>query len=145
MHRQICQFNESPILVKLDPLMRQSETVPVKCYESVIDIVEGNATMLLVELTYSLVTEVNLHLIYSRLVRNMECHITHLNKNHEFADEFVKLGVRTENQFNRPSQAYIHINLIILLSLCLHRPNTSYLWQVECCDMFLVHSCATKS
>ena len=59
VHRQICQFNESPILVKLDPLMRQSETVPVKCYESVIDIVEGNATMLLVELTYSLVTEVN--------------------------------------------------------------------------------------
>ena len=65
VHRQICQFNESPILVKLDPLMRQSETVPVKCYESVIDIVEGNATMLLVELTYSLVTEVSAHLIYT--------------------------------------------------------------------------------
>ena len=60
----------------------------------------------------------------------MECHITHLSKNHEFANEFVKLGVRTENQFNGPSQAYIHIILIILLSVCLHRPNTSYLWQV---------------
>lgn len=58
IHRQICQINESPIIVKLDPFQRQSETVPVKCYESVIDIVEGNATMLLVELTYSLVTEV---------------------------------------------------------------------------------------
>ena len=45
--------------------MRQSETVPVKCYESVIDIVEGNATMLLVELTYSLVTEVSAHLVYT--------------------------------------------------------------------------------
>ena len=56
--------------------MRQSETVPVKCYESVIDIVEGNATMLLVELTYSLVTEVNLHLIYSRLVSHAILHIS---------------------------------------------------------------------
>ena len=45
--------------------MRQTETVPVKCYESVIDIVEGNATMLLVELTYSLVTEVSVYLIYT--------------------------------------------------------------------------------
>ena len=44
----------------MDPLLRNSETVPVKCYESVIDIVDGNAMMLLVELNYSLVTEVQI-------------------------------------------------------------------------------------
>lgn len=47
-------------MVKLDPLLRNSETVPIKCYESVIDIVEGNAIMLLVELNYALVTEVSI-------------------------------------------------------------------------------------
>lgn len=60
VHRQICEINESPIMVKLDPLLRNSETVPIKCYESVIDIVEGNAIMLLVELNYALVTEVSI-------------------------------------------------------------------------------------
>jgi len=42
----------------MDPLLRKSETVPIKCYESVIDIIEGEAVMLFVELNYSLVTEV---------------------------------------------------------------------------------------
>lgn len=45
-------------MVKLDPLLRHSETVPVDCFESVIDIVEGSAIMQFVKLNYSLVTEV---------------------------------------------------------------------------------------
>ncbi|XP_067933489.1 COP9 signalosome complex subunit 6-like [Watersipora subatra] len=57
VHKQICQINESPVMVKLDPLLRTTDTVPVKCYESVIDISEGNTLILLVELNYSLVTE----------------------------------------------------------------------------------------
>lgn len=60
VHKQICQINESPVMVKLDPLLRTTDTVPVKCYESVIDISEGNTLILLVELNYSLVTEVRL-------------------------------------------------------------------------------------
>lgn len=56
VHKQICQINESPIFLKLNPQLRQTE-LPVSIYESVIDLVNGEATMLLVELSYTLATE----------------------------------------------------------------------------------------
>ncbi|CAH1781828.1 unnamed protein product [Owenia fusiformis] len=56
VHRQVSDINESPILLKLNPLARQAD-LPVSIYESVIDLVNGEATMLFVELTYTLATE----------------------------------------------------------------------------------------
>ncbi|KAL5004818.1 hypothetical protein ScPMuIL_018274 [Solemya velum] len=56
VHKQICQINESPIFMKLNPLARQTG-LPVTLYESVIDLVNGEATMLFVELPYTLATE----------------------------------------------------------------------------------------
>ncbi|RWS21551.1 COP9 signalosome complex subunit 6-like protein [Leptotrombidium deliense] len=56
IHRQICEINESPVLLKLNPLAR-STRLPISMYESVIDLVNGEATVLLVELSYTLVTE----------------------------------------------------------------------------------------
>ncbi|XP_046568887.1 LOW QUALITY PROTEIN: COP9 signalosome complex subunit 6-like [Haliotis rubra] len=56
VHGQICQINESPVLMKLNPLARNSD-LPVSIYESVIDLVNREATMLFVELSYTLATE----------------------------------------------------------------------------------------
>lgn len=56
VHKQICQINESPIFLKLNPLSRNTD-LPISCYESVIDLVSGEATMLFVELQYTLATE----------------------------------------------------------------------------------------
>ncbi|KAJ8310584.1 hypothetical protein KUTeg_012449 [Tegillarca granosa] len=62
VHKQIIQINESPIFLKLNPLARHADLfvifqLPVSMYESVIDLVNGEATMLLVELQYTLATE----------------------------------------------------------------------------------------
>ncbi|KAJ8030814.1 COP9 signalosome complex subunit 6 [Holothuria leucospilota] len=57
VHKQICQINESPIFLKLNPLSRNTDQLPISCYESVIDLVSGEATMLFVELQYTLATE----------------------------------------------------------------------------------------
>lgn len=57
VHKQICQINESPIMLQLDPMSRNVDQMPIKLYESVIDIVQGEATMLFVPLTYTLATE----------------------------------------------------------------------------------------
>ncbi|KAL3848444.1 hypothetical protein ACJMK2_019301 [Sinanodonta woodiana] len=56
VHQQICRINESPILLKLNPFARHAD-LPVAVYESVIDLVNGQATMLFVELQYTLATE----------------------------------------------------------------------------------------
>jgi len=56
VHKQICEINESPLLVKMNPLARNND-LPVSCYESVIDLINGDATMLFVELPYTLATE----------------------------------------------------------------------------------------
>lgn len=56
VHRQICSINESPILLKMNPLARHQD-LPVSVFESVIDLVNGEATMLFVELQYTLATE----------------------------------------------------------------------------------------
>lgn len=57
VHRQICQINECPIMLQLDPQSRNVDQLPIKLYETVIDIVLGDATMLFVPLTYTLATE----------------------------------------------------------------------------------------
>ncbi|XP_071798663.1 COP9 signalosome complex subunit 6-like [Asterias amurensis] len=57
VHKQICAINESPIFLKLNPLARHTDQLPISIYESVIDLVNGEATMLFVELPYTLATE----------------------------------------------------------------------------------------
>ncbi|CAH1369241.1 COP9 signalosome complex subunit 6 [Tenebrio molitor] len=57
IHKQICDINESPILLKLNPYDKNIDHLPVALYESVIDLVGGEATMLFVNLTYTLATE----------------------------------------------------------------------------------------
>lgn len=56
VHKQICEINESPVILKLNPFTRNSD-LPVTMYESVIDLVNGEAKMLFVELSYTLATE----------------------------------------------------------------------------------------
>lgn len=56
VHKQICSINESPVLLKMNPMARNQD-LPVAIYESVIDLVNGEATMLFVELPYTLATE----------------------------------------------------------------------------------------
>nr|SVE74276.1 EOG090X08T4 [Daphnia barbata] len=56
VHKQICEINESPVILKLNPFTRNTD-LPVTMYESVIDLVNGEATMLFVELSYTLATE----------------------------------------------------------------------------------------
>lgn len=57
IHKQISEINECPIMLQLNPLARNVDQLPLKLYESVIDIVLSEATMLLVPLTYTLATE----------------------------------------------------------------------------------------
>ncbi|XP_012526287.1 COP9 signalosome complex subunit 6 [Monomorium pharaonis] len=57
VHKQLCEINESPVLLKLDPRPKNTEHLSVSMYESVIDLVNGEATMLFVPLTYTLATE----------------------------------------------------------------------------------------
>jgi len=56
IQRQICEINESPVLLKLNPLVRTAE-LPVAVFESVIDLLYGVTTMLFVQLPYTLATE----------------------------------------------------------------------------------------
>lgn len=56
IHKQICEINESPVFLKLNPQARHTD-LPVSMFESVIDLVNGEATMLFVELSYTLATE----------------------------------------------------------------------------------------
>lgn len=56
VHKQICEINESPLLLKLNPVARTTD-LPITVYESVIDLVNGEATMLFVEIPYTVATE----------------------------------------------------------------------------------------
>jgi COP9 signalosome complex subunit 6 len=56
LHKQICTINESPVLLKLDPFGKHTD-LPVNVYESVIDIINGDVSMLFIELEYTLATE----------------------------------------------------------------------------------------
>lgn len=53
----MAEINECPILLQLDPLSRSVDQLPLKLYESTIELVGGEATMLFVPLTYTLATE----------------------------------------------------------------------------------------
>jgi len=57
IHRQICQLNESPIMLMMDTSNKHVEQLPIQLFESVIDIVAGEATMMFIPLTYTLATE----------------------------------------------------------------------------------------
>ncbi|XP_021517462.1 COP9 signalosome complex subunit 6 [Meriones unguiculatus] len=56
VHKQVCEIIESPLFLKLNPMTKHTD-LPVSVFESVIDIVNGEATMLFAELTYTLATE----------------------------------------------------------------------------------------
>lgn len=56
LHKQVCTINESPVLLKLDPFGKHTD-LPVSVYESIIDIINGDVTMLFIELEYTLATE----------------------------------------------------------------------------------------
>ncbi|KAH8264073.1 hypothetical protein KR038_002217 [Drosophila bunnanda] len=57
IQKQIAAINECPILLQLNPLSRSVDQLPLKLFESLIDLVDGEATMLFVPLTYTLATE----------------------------------------------------------------------------------------
>lgn len=57
VHKQICEIYESPVLLKLNPVARNVDQLPVSIYESIIDILNGETTMLFVQLPYVLATE----------------------------------------------------------------------------------------
>lgn len=57
VHRQICNINECPVMLMLNPSAINTEQLPVVLYESVIDMINGSATMLLAPLTYTLAAE----------------------------------------------------------------------------------------
>ncbi|XP_037948549.1 COP9 signalosome complex subunit 6-like [Teleopsis dalmanni] len=57
IQKQIANINECPIMLQLNPLSRSVEQLPLKLYETVIDLINGEATMLFVPLTYTLATE----------------------------------------------------------------------------------------
>lgn len=56
LHKQVCTINESPVLLKLDPFGKHTD-LPVSVYESVIDLINGEVTMLFIELEFTLATE----------------------------------------------------------------------------------------
>ncbi|CAH2268742.1 jg23766 [Pararge aegeria aegeria] len=57
VHRQICDINECPVMLMLNPAGIKGDQLPVVLYESVIDVVNGRATMLLAPLSYTLAAE----------------------------------------------------------------------------------------
>jgi len=56
VHRQFVEYNESPVFLKLNPNTTVGD-LPITVYESVIDLVGGEATMLFIDLPYTLATE----------------------------------------------------------------------------------------
>ncbi|PVD19165.1 hypothetical protein C0Q70_21730 [Pomacea canaliculata] len=56
IHKQIFQIYESPLFLKLNPFARNTD-LPISVFESVIDLVSGEATVLFVQLDYTLATE----------------------------------------------------------------------------------------
>lgn len=56
LHKQVCEINESPVFLLLNPQNRQSR-LPLSMYESVVDLVDGEATLLFSPVSFSLETE----------------------------------------------------------------------------------------
>ncbi|XP_046854379.1 COP9 signalosome complex subunit 6-like [Xenia sp. Carnegie-2017] len=57
VHQQMCQINESPVLLKLNPVAARTNELPINMYESVIDVEDGKTRMLFIELPFTLATE----------------------------------------------------------------------------------------
>merc|ERR1711970_439729 len=57
IHKQIIELNESPLFLQLSPGGGNCTELPVFLYESVIDMIEGQARILFVKLPYTLATE----------------------------------------------------------------------------------------
>lgn len=57
VHKQIMEINESPLFLQLSPGGGGCTELPVYLYESVIDMIEGQARILFVKLPYTLATE----------------------------------------------------------------------------------------
>ena len=57
LHKQICNINESPLFLQLNPISGRQADLPISVFESVIDIVKGETRMLFVKLGYTLATE----------------------------------------------------------------------------------------
>jgi COP9 signalosome complex subunit 6 len=57
VHKQIMEINESPLFLQMSPGERNLTELPVYLYESVIDMIEGQARILFVKLPYTLATE----------------------------------------------------------------------------------------
>ncbi|KAK0066607.1 COP9 signalosome complex subunit 6 [Biomphalaria pfeifferi] len=56
IHKQFFIINESPVFLQLNPQARTSD-LPISMFESVIDLVRGEATVLFVDIPYTLATE----------------------------------------------------------------------------------------
>jgi COP9 signalosome complex subunit 6 len=55
-HQQVCPDSENGLLLKLSPISR-TDQLPLSIYESLIEIVEGRATVLFTPVSYTLATE----------------------------------------------------------------------------------------
>ncbi|CAI5783989.1 Hypothetical predicted protein [Podarcis lilfordi] len=64
----MCGIIESPLFLKLNPMTKHM-TLPVSVFESVIDITNGEATMLFAELMYTLATEAAEHIGVDHVAR----------------------------------------------------------------------------
>lgn len=56
VHKQICEIHESPLFLLMNPGARHAD-LPLTLYESIIDLVKGEARMLFVKLAFTLATE----------------------------------------------------------------------------------------
>jgi len=56
VHKQFFTINESPVFLQLNPAA-STQDLPISLYESVIDLLKGQATVLFVDIPYTLATE----------------------------------------------------------------------------------------
>jgi len=57
VHKQILDVHESPLFLQMNPGAKNLNNIPLSMYESIIDIVGGEARMLFIKLSYELATE----------------------------------------------------------------------------------------
>lgn len=68
IHKQMVEINESCLFLKLNPLGRHTG-LPIKIYESIIDMVAGAPTMLFVDVPYTLATEEAERIVLDHMAR----------------------------------------------------------------------------
>jgi len=129
VQKQISEINESPIFLKLNPLTRNAD-LPVSVFESVIDLVNGETTMLFVQLPYVLATEEAERIGVDHVARvsnadSMECSLVaeHLQAQHsaiKMLHSRVKLILDYVKAAERGEVPICHNALRLAYSLC-HR------------------------